>query len=82
MGRAPDLRSYVKQGCEESWTEVELKGLPGKRNTVLSCRFTREDDKSEWKIDGAFDKRVELTKRPASDAQGGAKDCIRFRNPG
>ena len=52
MGRAHDLKSYVKQGCIEAWTEVELKGRPGKANVIIWRRFNREDDKSEFRING------------------------------
>lgn len=52
MGRAPDLKSYVKQGCEESQTEVEIKGGRRGKNTILHCTFGRESDKTSWKING------------------------------
>jgi hypothetical protein len=52
MGRASDLKSYVKQGTEIAETEIELKGRPGKRNPVIWRRFTRETDQSEWRING------------------------------
>ncbi|GFZ45363.1 hypothetical protein JCM24511_03089 [Saitozyma sp. JCM 24511] len=52
MGRAHDLKSYVKQGCIEAWTEIELKGRPGKANVIIWRRFNREDDKSEFRING------------------------------
>lgn len=51
MGRANDLRAYVKQGREEGTVEVELKGRRGKRNPVIWRKFNRED-KSEWKLNG------------------------------
>jgi hypothetical protein len=54
MGRAPDLKAYVKQGTEVAELEIELKGTPGKRNIIIRRRFTREDDKSDWKINGAL----------------------------
>lgn len=53
MGREPNLRSYVKNGrVDEAEIEVELKGFPGKRNTIVSRKFSREDEKSEFKLDG------------------------------
>ena len=52
MGRASDIKSYVKQGAEIAETEIELKARAGKRNVVIWRRFTREDDKSEWRVDG------------------------------
>ena len=53
MGRATDLKSYVKQGKEVAWTEIEVRGPIGKRNHVIWRRFTREE-KSEWKLNGMF----------------------------
>lgn len=55
MGRATDLKSYVKQGKEEAWTEIEVKSKPGKRNHVIWRRFTKEE-KSEWKLNGMYRK--------------------------
>jgi len=51
MGRATDLKSYVKQGKEVAWTEIEVRGPIGKRNHVIWRKFTREE-KSEWKLNG------------------------------
>ena len=52
MGRASDLKAYVKQGAEVAETEIELKAKPGNENIVIWRRFTRGDDKSEWRING------------------------------
>ena len=51
MGRANDLKSYVKQGTDLAETEIELKAKRGK-NVVIKRKFQREDDKSEWFING------------------------------
>jgi hypothetical protein len=51
MGRATDLKSYVKQGKEVAWTEIEVRAAPGKKNHVIWRKFTREE-KSEWKLNG------------------------------
>jgi hypothetical protein len=53
MGRATDLKSYVKQGKEEAWTEIEVRSKSGRRDHVIWRRFTREE-KSEWKLNGEF----------------------------
>lgn len=50
MGRATDLKSYVKQGCEEAQVEIELKAFHGKRNPVIWRRFNKHDEKSEWRL--------------------------------
>jgi chromosome segregation ATPase len=50
MGRSNDLKAYVKQGSEEAMVEVEIKGKPKQRNSVIRRSFTRESDKSDWHI--------------------------------
>ena len=52
MGRASDLKAYVKQGAEEAETEIELKGKRGERNVKIMRKFNREDNKSEWLMNG------------------------------
>lgn len=52
MGRASDLKAYVKQGCEEAQIEVELKAFPRKKNPVIWRSFTKENEKSEWRLNG------------------------------
>lgn len=51
MGRATDLKSYVKQGKEIAWTEIQVRAPAGKRDHVIWRKFTREE-KSEWKLNG------------------------------
>jgi hypothetical protein len=51
MGRATDLKSYVKQGKEVAWTEIQVRAPAGKRDHVIWRKFTREE-KSEWKLNG------------------------------
>lgn len=52
MGRATDLKAYVKQGAEEAQLEIELKGFRGKKNPVIGMTFTRARDASEWTLQG------------------------------
>jgi len=54
MGRASDLKSYVKQGTEQAETEIELKAKRGKKNVIIKRRFQRDDDKSEWFLNGVL----------------------------
>jgi len=51
MGRATDLKSYVKQGKEIAWTEIQVRAPAGKRDHVIWRKFAREE-KSEWKLNG------------------------------
>ncbi len=53
MGRAHDVRSYVKQGTEVAEIEIELKGgRRRKSNPVIWRRFGRDSEKSEWMLNG------------------------------
>lgn len=51
MGRSPDLKSYVKQDAETATIEIELKGAK-KRNSVIWRQFSRDTDKSTFKLNG------------------------------
>ena len=76
MGRAKDIKSYVKQGAEEAETEIELKGKRGKRNPVIWRKFNRESEASDFKINGEYIHmiRSELTWRRAN---GDEESCPR-----
>ncbi|WVF69320.1 hypothetical protein IAT40_004096 [Kwoniella sp. CBS 6097] len=63
MGRANELKAYVKQGADEATVEVELKGKRGKRNTVVWRKFNREDEKSHWRLNGESTTRREVLER-------------------
>ena len=52
MGRANDLKAYVKLGEEDAETEIELKGPRGKKNVIIKRRFTKDNDTSEWFMNG------------------------------
>lgn len=54
MGRANDIKAYVKQGTEQATTEIELKGSKKTKmkNIIIKRRFTRDNDTSEWFING------------------------------
>ena len=63
MGRANELRLYVKQNTEDAETEIELKGRKGRRNTIIKRRFNRANDTSEWILNGKLVHRdvIQLT---------------------
>ncbi|ODO01361.1 hypothetical protein I350_06180 [Cryptococcus amylolentus CBS 6273] len=52
MGRANEVRSYVKQGHDEAQLEIELKGRPSQPNTIICRKFNRLNEKSEWLLEG------------------------------
>ncbi|OCF43921.1 hypothetical protein I317_02191 [Kwoniella heveanensis CBS 569] len=63
MGRANELKAYVKQGADEATVEIELKGKRGKRNTVVQRKFNREDEKSQWRLNGELTTRRDVLER-------------------
>lgn len=50
LGRAKDIASYVKQGCDEGWIEIELKGFIGEENVVIRRSIHRKDNTSEYRL--------------------------------
>ncbi|BEJ13844.1 hypothetical protein CspHIS471_0310180 [Cutaneotrichosporon sp. HIS471] len=60
MGRAHDVRSYVKQGTEVAEIEIELKGHKRKANPIIWRQFGRDSDKSEWKLNSKASTRKEI----------------------
>lgn len=52
LGRAKDVASFVKQGYEEGWIEIELKGHIGDANVVIRRSIERKSNSSEYKLNG------------------------------
>ncbi|MCO5589673.1 hypothetical protein L7F22_043641 [Adiantum nelumboides] len=52
LGRAKDAASFVKQGTEESLIEIELQGMEGKRNLIITRRLKRQDNTTKWYLNG------------------------------
>lgn len=52
MARTKALRRYVKDGTDEGFVEIELKGRPGKRNLTVRRSLSSKDDKSTFIING------------------------------
>ncbi|TYJ52059.1 hypothetical protein B9479_007336 [Cryptococcus floricola] len=60
MGRANEIRSYVKQGHDETQLEIELKGRPSQPNAIICRKFNRMNEKSEWLLDGEVATRTRV----------------------
>jgi hypothetical protein len=52
MARTKALRKYVKEGTDEGFVEIELKGRPGKRNLVVRRSLSAKNDQSVFEING------------------------------
>lgn len=42
----------IKYGAQEGFVEVELKGKPGRQNTIIRRDITVKNAKSDWKLNG------------------------------
>ncbi|OWZ53737.1 nuclear protein [Cryptococcus neoformans 125.91] len=61
MGRANEVKSYVKQGHDEAQLEIELKGNAGEENPIIWRKFNRHDERSEWKLNGESVTRAKIS---------------------
>lgn len=53
LGRAKDVASFVKQGCNEGWIELELKAPKDTtQNIIIRRSLERNNNASEWRING------------------------------
>ena len=52
LGRATELNSFVKQGYAEGFIEIELKGLPGKKNQVIRRNLKANSKGSSFTLNG------------------------------
>jgi chromosome segregation ATPase len=53
LGRATEMKSYVKLGCTDASIEIELKGPIGERNPVIRRALSNKDDRSKWTLNGS-----------------------------
>lgn len=65
LGRAKDIASFVKQGYQDGWIEIELKGLAGEDNVTIKRLISRKNNSSEWRLNGRTS-----TARAVNDAVG------------
>ncbi|WVO23728.1 uncharacterized protein IAS62_005084 [Cryptococcus decagattii] len=61
MGRANEVKSYVKQGHDEAQLEIELKGNAGEENPTIWRKFNRHDERSEWKLNDESVTRAKIS---------------------
>lgn len=52
LGRAKDVASFVKQGYEDGWIEIELKGKRDEPNLVVKRLISKKNNASDWKLNG------------------------------
>ncbi|KAM0751655.1 P-loop containing nucleoside triphosphate hydrolase protein [Meredithblackwellia eburnea MCA 4105] len=52
LARAEKLHEFVKTGHDEGWVEIELKGPPGNRNTIVKRDIYRDSDQTRFSLNG------------------------------
>ena len=59
LGRADNLKDFVRRGCQEAWIEITLSGGPGRSKIVVRREIKQQprDDNStgytsKWRLDG------------------------------
>lgn len=52
LGRAPDISSFVRQGKQNAFIKITLKGKIGSPNVTIKRSFQRNNKTSQWEIDG------------------------------
>ncbi|KAG8987488.1 Structural maintenance of chromosomes protein 5 [Tulasnella sp. JGI-2019a] len=50
LGRAEELKDFVKIGNEKGWVEIELKGPAGKKNLVIRREINTKTNGSIWHL--------------------------------
>lgn len=55
LGRADNIKDFIKRGADSGWVETTLSGGPGRRDSVIRCEMlkTAEGYTTRWKINGA-----------------------------
>ncbi|CAO1614814.1 unnamed protein product [Parajaminaea phylloscopi] len=66
LGRAKDVASFVKQGHEAGWIEIELKGSIGEANIVIRRNIERKSNTSEFRLNGKKATQKEVTDQVAA----------------
>ncbi|KAF8076878.1 hypothetical protein FPV67DRAFT_1605252 [Lyophyllum atratum] len=65
LGRAADLNSFVKIGCDKGYIEIELKGRNGGRNLVIRRSLSANSKVSEFTMNGKPASGKEITLKMA-----------------
>jgi hypothetical protein len=55
LGRADNLKDFIRRGADSGWVETTLSGGPGRPDKIIRCemRKTAEGYSTNWRINGA-----------------------------
>jgi hypothetical protein len=55
LGRADNLKDFIRRGADSGWVETTLSGGPGRPDKIIGCemRKTAEGYSTNWRINGA-----------------------------
>lgn len=65
LGRAPEIKQFVKIGKKEGYTEIELKGPPGKPNLVIRRNLIATQKGSSFTLNGKSVSGKEISQKMA-----------------
>ncbi|KAL9986165.1 hypothetical protein ACROYT_G000260 [Oculina patagonica] len=60
LGRATEVREFIKHGASQAMVEIELHNSDGRNHTITRDIF-RDDNRSTWKINGKSTTMKEVT---------------------
>lgn len=55
LGRAPNIKYFVRLGQSDAYTKIEIKGKEGRPNLVIKREFNKDTDKSVFYMNGESD---------------------------
>jgi hypothetical protein len=53
LGRADNVKDYIRRGCDRGWVETTLSGGPGRPDLVIRCELYKTESngyKTDWRI--------------------------------
>lgn len=62
LGRADDMKEYIRRGCDKGWVETTLSGGPGSRDHVVRCDLIKNANgsyRTEWRLNRECNVRQE-----------------------
>ncbi|WIA31719.1 hypothetical protein OEZ86_002595 [Tetradesmus obliquus] len=62
LGRADNVKDYIRRGCDRGWVETTLSGGPGSADIVIRCEMAKTDSgyKMDWRINRASKTKKEV----------------------
>lgn len=60
------MKGFVKIGATKGWTEIELKGRIGEKNTIIKREINAKNDSSVWTLNGNQVPQKEVLAKVAS----------------